>query len=71
MLSEVTGITEDVFAHQERWNRDKILKKLVLDEIYYINYICSKSNKIKTRVSGLFWISASSVCHINAIQDGS
>ena len=39
MLSEVVGITEDVFAHQERWNWEKILKKLVLDEIYYINYL--------------------------------
>lgn len=49
MLSEVTGITEDVFAHQERWNWEKILKKLVLDEIYNVNYFCFKNNKDKSK----------------------
>ena len=38
MLSEVTGIT-DVFAHQGRWTWEKTPKKLIPDEINYVNYL--------------------------------
>ena len=48
MLSEVTGSTEDVFAHQGRRIWEKTLKKLVLDEIHYVNYLGLKINKDKS-----------------------
>lgn len=58
MLSEVTEITEDVFAHQERWIWEKTPKKLVLDEIHYVNYSGFKIMLIKQRqeLSGLHWM---------------
>lgn len=69
MLSEVTGIT-DVVAHQERWTWEKTPKKLIPDEIHYVNYLDLKINKIKTRVSKHHWMKVSLIQLLNTIQNG-